>query len=129
MPQYLNHPKLPAPKGAYSHVAVANGFVFTAGVGPRLPETGEVPDGGIAAQTRQTLQALTDVLGIVGAALDDVVKVTVHLASLADDFRGFDQAYREFFGENRPVRTTVGSELAGILVELDAVAVVPEAGD
>lgn len=127
MPRFLNHPDLPPPKGAYSHVAMANGFLFTAGVGPRLPETGQVPDGGIDAQTRQTLRALSQLLDATGASLGDVVKVTVHLADLERDFQGFDRAYRDFFVNDRPVRTTVGSELSGILVEIDVVAQAPEA--
>lgn len=126
MPEFLNHPDLPPPRGAYSHVAMANGFIFTAGVGPRLPETGQVPDGGIDAQTRQTLRALGKLLDAAGAGLSNVVKVTVHLADLKRDFQGFDGAYRDFFGDDRPVRTTVGSQLSGILVEIDVVAVAPE---
>jgi 2-iminobutanoate/2-iminopropanoate deaminase len=121
----MNHPSLPAPKGAYSHVAMASGFIFTAGTGPRLPETGQVPDG-IDAQTRQTLRALSQLLAAAGAGLSDVVKVTVHLADLERDFQDFDSAYRDFFPDDRPVRTTVGSELSGILVEIDVVAEAPE---
>lgn len=57
------------------------------------------------------------------SGLTDVVKVTVHLADLARDFSGFDKAYAVAFGDHRPVRTTVGSELSGILVEIDVVAI------
>lgn len=123
MSYVTNHPDLPPPKGAYSHIAVANGLIFTAGVGPRMPTTGAVPDGGIEPQTREALSAVQRLLEHAGASLADVVKVTVHLADLAGDFRGFDRAYQDMFGEHRPVRTTVGSELAGILVEIDVIAV------
>ena len=37
-------------------------------------------------------------------------------------FPAYDAAYREFFSDPKPARTTVGSTLAGILVELDVVA-------
>ena len=122
MPQYINHPTLPPPKGAYSHVSIANGFVFTAGVGPRDPETGRLPAGGIKEQTEQTMRTLVRVLEPTGASLGDAVRVTVHLANLARDFEEFDRAYGEFFPNERPVRTTVGSELSGILVEIDLIA-------
>ena len=36
------------------------------------------------------------------------------------------RAYAEFFAEPYPVRTTVGSDLYDILVEIDVVAVLPE---
>ena len=61
-----------------------------------------------------------------GVGMDDVVKSTVHLATLAD-FAEFNEAYKEFFSEPYPVRTTVGSELDNILVEIDVVAALPQA--
>jgi enamine deaminase RidA (YjgF/YER057c/UK114 family) len=51
----------------------------------------------------------------------DVVKVTAHLADL-DDFDRYNSVYEGFFTEPYPVRTTVGSKLDNILVEIDVVA-------
>jgi len=115
--------ELPPPGGAYSHLVEANGFVFTAGLGPHDPATGALPEG-IRAQTDQVIRNLETALGAVGLTLSDVVKTTVHLADLAD-FGAFNEAYRERFPEPYPVRTTVGSQLAGFLVEIDAVAARP----
>lgn len=114
----------PAPAGPYSHGAVGRGMLFTAGFGPQDPATGEVPDG-VGAQTRQVLRNLQTVLAEGGATFDDVVKVTVHLQHLKRDFAEFNVAYREFFTEPYPVRTTVGSDLYDILVEIDVVAALP----
>lgn len=110
----------PTPAGPYSHGVVHNGLMFTAGFGPQDPVTGEVPES-VADQTRQVLRNIAAVLAERGATLDDVLKTTVHLADLAD-FQEFNGAYRELFTEPYPVRTTVGSQLAGILVEIDVVA-------
>lgn len=110
----------PQPAGPYSQGIVAGGFLFTAGFGPQDPVTGALPEG-VAEQTRQVLRNVAAVLAERGLTLDDVVKSTVHLADLAD-FAEFNAAYREFFSEPYPVRTTVGSQLAGILVEIDVVA-------
>ena len=115
-------PDAPQPAGPYSHAVRIGGFVYTAGFGPQHPETGEVPEGA-AAQTRQVLANLQVALRAVGAELDQVVKTTCHLRYPERDFAEFNAAYREFFTEPYPVRTTVGSELPGILVEIDAVAV------
>jgi enamine deaminase RidA (YjgF/YER057c/UK114 family) len=85
------------------------------------PQTGEVP-ATIEEQTRQTLYNVQAVLEAAGASLEHVVKTTVHLADLSY-WAAFDAAYREVMSAPLPARTTVGSQLAGILVEIDAVAV------
>jgi 2-iminobutanoate/2-iminopropanoate deaminase len=78
----------------------------------------------VADQTRQVLRNVQAVLNERGLTLDDCVKTTVHLADLAD-FAEFNEAYEEFFTQPYPVRTTVGSQLANILVEIDVVAALP----
>lgn len=113
------------PAGPYSHGVVANGFLYTAGFGPQDPATGLVVEGGVQEQTRQVLRNIGAVLAEYGLGFDDVVKVTAHLEDLAD-FAAYNEAYAEFFQEPYPVRTTVGSRLANILVEIDVVAAVPQ---
>jgi len=115
-------PDLPAPAGAYSQVVEVNGTVFTAGFGPQDPATGEVPDG-VAAQTEQVISNVETALAIVGLTLADVVKTTVHLEHLHRDAAEYNAVYKRRFPEPYPVRTTVGSTLANILVEIDVVAV------
>jgi reactive intermediate/imine deaminase len=115
--------RAPQPAGPYSQGIIANGFLYTAGLGPQDPDTGGVSDS-VADQTRQALRNVSAVLAEQGLALDDCVKTTVHLADLAD-FIEFNGAYEEFFTEPYPVRTTVGSQLANILVEIDVVAALP----
>lgn len=113
---------LPAPAGPYSHVVEANGMVFTAGLGPQDPATGEIPEGA-AAQTEQVISNVEAALAAVGLTLADVVKTTVHLQHLDRDFAEYNKVYAQRFPEPYPVRTTVGSRLANILVEIDAVAI------
>jgi 2-iminobutanoate/2-iminopropanoate deaminase len=114
----------PQPAGPYSQGIEANGFFYTAGFGPQDSNTGAVADS-VAEQTRQVLRNIQAVLAERGLTTDDCVKTTVHLADLAD-FTEFNEAYAEFFSEPYPVRTTVGSQLANILVEIDVVAVLPD---
>ena len=114
----------PIPKGAYSQGIVAGGFLFTAGVAPHDPTTREIVGDTIAAQTAQTMRNLEAVLGARGLSLSDVVKTTVHLANLERDFASFDETYRSLMKDARPARTTVGSTLAGFLVEIDLIALV-----
>lgn len=112
-------PGAPLPGGSYSHGVVANGFLYTCGMGPVDPLTGVAPHG-IEAQVRQTLKNLQVILNVKNVDFSSVVKVTTHLQNLAD-FSTYDSVYQEFFAEPRPVRTTVGSQLANILVEIDLV--------
>ena len=112
----------PNPGGSYSHGVVANGFLYTCGMGPIDPETGKIVSGGVAEQTRQTLRNLQAILSEVGCDFSDVIKTTAHLQEINRDFKEYDNVYREFFSApNFPVRTTVGSVLINILVEIDLI--------
>lgn len=110
----------PSPIGPYSQGLLTDSLVFVAGQGPLDPATGRVPDG-IAAQTHQVLRNIHGILEAGGSSMADVLKVTVHLADLAD-FGAFNAVYAEHFPPPYPVRTTVGSQLLGILVEIDVIA-------
>jgi 2-iminobutanoate/2-iminopropanoate deaminase len=121
----VTSPRLPNPAGPYSHVVEMNGVVFTAGFGPQDPATGEVPDG-IAAQTEQVIRNVETALAEVDLELEHVVKATVHLQHLHRDFGGYNEVYERLFPAPYPVRTTVGSDLANILVEIDVVAIRPQ---
>jgi reactive intermediate/imine deaminase len=114
----------PQPVGPYSQGIEINGFVYTAGFGPQDPANGGAVADNVADQTRQVLRNIRAVLAQRGLSMDDCVKTTVHLADLTD-FAEFNVAYKEFFNEPYPVRTTVGSQLANILVEIDVVAARP----
>jgi 2-iminobutanoate/2-iminopropanoate deaminase len=115
-------PAAPAPSGSYVQARAVDGFLYTAGFGPLDPITKSVVGEDIAAQTRQVMENLKAVLGAAGLTFDDVVKTTAHLQHLKTDFHGFDEVYRGYFGDLLPARTTVGSDLFDILVEIDVVA-------
>ena len=115
-------PDLPAPAGPYSHVVRSGDVGWTAGFGPQEPATGQVPEG-IERQTEQVIDNVQAALAVVGLGLDDVVKATVHLQHLERDFAAYNEVYARRFRPPYPARTTVGSDLLGILVEIDVVAV------
>src|SRR5690349_20228746 len=107
MVQQIRTDRAPAPAGAYSQGLLVNGLLFTAGMGPVDPATGELVGRDVGEQTVQVLRNLDEVLRAGGSSLSRVVKVTVHLADLAD-FAAFDRAYGRLMSEPHPVRTTVG---------------------
>jgi 2-iminobutanoate/2-iminopropanoate deaminase len=100
---------------------IANGFLYVSGFGPHDPVSGQMPDG-IVEQTRAVLANLSLVLAEAGLDFSDVVKVTTHLQELKRDFPGYNEVYAEVMPKPYPVRTTVGSDLMDILVEIDVVA-------
>lgn len=114
--------RAPRPAGAYSQGIRVGDLIFVAGQGPADAETGQVRGATVAEQTIATIANVRAILRAAGADLQDVVKTTVHLSDLSD-FSAFDAAYREAMPGALPVRTTVGSALAGILVEIDVIAV------
>lgn len=116
-------PGVPAVAGAYSQVVQVGELLFTAGMGPVDPTTGRVAGATVAEQTHRTIDNLEAALRASGAGLDAVVKATVHLADVARDFKEFDAAFASRFTGYLPARTTVGSALPGILVEIDFIAV------
>ncbi len=101
-------------------------MLFTAGLGPQDPATGAVVGESIEEQTAQVTRDLQGVLGAHGLGFSHVVRATVHLQELLRDFSGFNATYEKFVSAPYPVRTTVGSNLANILVEIDVIALVPE---
>lgn len=117
----------PRPSGSYSQGVAFGPLVFTSGMGPHNPDGGEIVGETIEEQTSQTLKNLDAVLVAAGMHRDDVVKVTAHLQQLDRDFEGYDLVYQEFFRRPFPARTTVGSQLGGILLEVDIIAVRSEA--
>lgn len=116
-----------APKaiGPYEQAIKANGLVFTAGQIAIEPKTGNLIEGGIAAQTRRVLENLKGVLEAGGSSMDRVVKATVFLKNMAD-FPAMNEVYGEYLGGSKPARSTVAvAELPrGALVEIDLVALV-----
>lgn len=112
-----------APGGAYSQGIRAGDFVYVSGQGPIDPVSGEVVGATIEEQTERTLENVKAILEAAGASMADAVKATVHLSDLAL-FDRYDEVYLRYFPDPKPVRTTVGSQLLGIMVEIDVVAYV-----
>ncbi|TVY00308.1 RidA family protein [Paenibacillus cremeus] len=110
----------PGPVGPYSQGIQVGNRVYVAGQGPLNPETGTVPET-IEEQTRQVLTNIQNILTAAGATMDHVVKVTAHLSDLKY-FDAYNSVYEQFFSRPYPVRTTVGSQLDNILVEIDVIA-------
>jgi 2-iminobutanoate/2-iminopropanoate deaminase len=110
-----------SPSTFYSHAVQAGDFIYVSGQGPWDFVTDEIMGETIEDQVTSTLNNVESVLAECGRSMDDVVNVHVHLADLRD-FDRFNRVYSRYFADPKPARTTVGSALAGVLVEIDVIA-------
>lgn len=108
---------------AFSHASIAGDHIWVSGTLGTKEGSFELVEGGMAAQTTQTLRNIESILLAAGAGLRDVVKVNVFVTDMSQ-FADMNRAYLEFFPEDPPARITVGCEALalGALVEIDCVA-------
>ena len=122
MKNVISTEKAPAAIGPYSQAIELNGMVYTSGVIPVVPETGEIPEGS-AAQAKQVLTNLSHLLEAAGTSMANVVKTTVFIKEM-NDFGAINEVYATFF-EGDPARSCV--EVArlpkDVMIEVEAVAV------
>ncbi len=125
----ISTPGAPRAIGPYSQGIASTGerLIFCSGQIALDPGSGEmVGAGDVRVQTRRVLDNLSAVLSAAGASFDHVVKTTIYLADLAD-FGHVNEIYGGYFQKAPPARATI--QVAGLpkgaLVEIDAIAVVP----
>ena len=83
----------PAAIGPYSQAIEVNGMVYTSGVIPVVPSTGEIPEGA-EAQAKQALENLTALLKASGTSEEKVVKTTVFIKEM-DDFGKINEIFMQ----------------------------------
>ncbi len=115
--------KSAAPIGPYSQAIKAGGFIFVAGEKGLDVNTGKIVPGGIAAETRQTLENIRGILEAGGSSMDKVVQSFVFMTDLTE-FEGMNRVYADYFTATPPGRTTVEvkSLPAGAHIEITVTA-------
>ncbi len=110
-------------------VAPAGELIFVSGQVPVDRETGQIVPGDVTAQSEQVLINVAAVLSGAGATLNDVIKSTVFLIDIANDFPLMNTVYAKHFGSHAPARSTIGVAALplGARVEIEVVARVPSA--
>ena len=116
--------KAPAADGPYSQAIKAGNVAYCSGQIPLVPETGEIVEGDIKAQAKQSLENVKAVLTEAGATFSNVVKTTVFIVDMAD-FGAINEVYAEYFGDHKPARSCVAvKELPkGARVEVEVLVV------
>lgn len=111
------------PKVPLSPAVRAGDFIYISGQVSMDLKTWAFIDGTIEEQTVQTLKNIDTILAAAGADQTNVVKINAFLSDMSL-FPRFNEVYKRFWIDGFPARTTVGANLPGILVEIEAVAYV-----
>ena len=140
MSQSIHASAAPKAVGRYPHARRAGNLLFLSGIGPRSAGDDSIPGnvvdefGGlrsydIVAQCHSVFANVRAVLEASGARWEDLVDVTVYLTDMARDFHAYNRIWGEYFPEatSAPCRTTLGSAVMPIAIELKCTAVLPEA--
>ncbi|MCR5775119.1 MAG: RidA family protein [Lachnospiraceae bacterium] len=115
--------RAPAAIGPYSQAIDVGEMIFTSGIIPVIPSTGEIEGEDAPSQARQAFKNLAALLEDAGSGIDKVIKTTVFIKDM-NDFAKINKVYEEFFCIPYPARSCV--EVArlpkDVLIEVEAVA-------
>ncbi|MEA1882841.1 MAG: Rid family detoxifying hydrolase [Candidatus Marinimicrobia bacterium] len=129
--------KAPKPVGLYPHARKVGNLLFLSGVGPRKPNSKDIPgveldDKGnvishdIEDQCHSVFENVRIILEEGGSSWNNLVDVTVFLTDMKNDFETYNNIYTNYFKENQPCRTTVeiSSLPTPIAIELKCIATI-----
>jgi 2-iminobutanoate/2-iminopropanoate deaminase len=123
MKKVISTDKAPQAIGPYSQAIEVNNMVYTSGVIPVNPQTGEIPEG-VVLQAEQAISNLVALLNESGVTTENVIKTTVFIKNM-DDFGKINEVYSKYFTVNPPARSCV--EVArlpkDVLIEIEAIGV------
>ncbi|PQV46601.1 2-iminobutanoate/2-iminopropanoate deaminase [Jejuia pallidilutea] len=107
----------------FSEVVETNNLLFLSGQIGKNHNTGILVEGGIKAETKQTIENIQAILQHHDSGLENVVKCTVILNDI-NEFESFNEVYTQYFTK-KPARTTFAAEklAANASVEIDVIAV------
>ena len=116
--------KAPAALGPYSQALLAENTLYISGQLGIDPATGNLVEGGTAAQAKQALKNIMAILVAENMNMHEVVQVQVFLTDIAD-FKAVNEVYKTFFSQPYPARAAVqvAALPAGASVEILATAV------
>ena len=124
MANVISTDKAPAAIGPYSQAIELNGMIYTSGMIPIDPSTGELVTGSVEAQAEQAISNLEALLAASGSSIEKAVKTVVFISNM-DDFGKINEVYAKHFKEPYPARSCVQVARLpkDVAIEIEAVAV------
>ncbi|MFM0308149.1 RidA family protein [Paraburkholderia sp. RL17-383-BIF-A] len=125
LPHTENPATLSKPGGHYSHVAIANGFVFVSGQLPITAQGDKLSEASFEVQAEQVLANVQAALESAGSSIAQLVQVRVYIVDV-EHWMSFNQIYARWAGEARPARAVVPVPQLhyGFKIEVEATALV-----
>lgn len=123
MTKAISTDKAPAAIGPYSQAVECGGMVYTSGMIPINPATGELVTGSVEEQAEQAISNLEALLTAAGSSIDKVVKTVVFISDM-EDFAKINEIYAKYFKEPYPARSCVQVARLpkDVAIEIEAVA-------
>ena len=124
MANVISTDKAPAAIGPYSQAIEVNGMIYTSGMIPIDPSTGELVTGSVEAQEEQAISNWEPLLAASGSSIEKAVKTVVFISNM-DDFGKINEVYAKHFKEPYPARSCVQVARLpkDVAIEIEAVAV------
>lgn len=115
----------PNPERPFSEAVRVDNILYLSGQIGFDAATGKLVEGGIAGETRQTMDNIKASLEKYGSSLDEVVKCTVYLADIKE-WAAMNEVYVTYFPNNRPARSALGSSglALGARTEIECMATI-----
>lgn len=116
-----------APLGLpFSDAVIVDNMIYVSGQVGNVPGKLELVPGGIAAETRQTLDNIKAVLEANGSSLDHAVKLTVMMADIGE-WGAMNEIYKTYFPGKKPARAAFGANGLALdaRLEIDCIAYIP----
>lgn len=95
MQKVISTKRAPGAIGPYSQAIEINNMVFTSGVIPVNPATGEIAEG-VEAQAEQAFENLCHLVEDSGSKVENIVKTTVFIKEM-NDFGKINEIYKKYF--------------------------------
>ncbi len=125
MKRIINTQNAPAPIGPYNQAVMFGNTLYISGQIPLDPNSGQLVEGDIQKETRQSMENLKAILEEAGMSFENVVKATIFVKDM-HQFSEINEAYGAYFNAaTAPARETV--EVANlpkfVNVEISMIAV------
>ena len=98
-----------APLGLpFSDAVIVDNVIYVSGQIGNVPGKLELVPGGIAAETKQTMENIKAVLEANGSSLDQAIKLTVMMADIGE-WPAMNEIYKTYFPGKKPARSAFGT--------------------
>lgn len=123
MAKVISTDKAPVAIGPYSQAVEYGGMIYTSGMIPINPATGELVAGSVEEQAEQAISNLEALLTAAGSSIEKVVKTVVFISNM-EDFSKINEIYAKHFKEPYPARSCVQVARLpkDVAIEIEAVA-------